>query len=86
MTPLDAVLLAALGHVVDAPDVEAGFERVKELTGADFDFASFRFALAAAIREGLLLEPIRLPPGALHCHWRLELTPKGLAAARAAAR
>jgi hypothetical protein len=83
MTARDTVLVAALRHLVDEPNVEAGFERVVELTGAGLDFPSFRDAVASAIRDGLLVEPVRLPEGALQCHWRLELTPKGLAAARA---
>jgi hypothetical protein len=86
MTPRDTVLLAALRHVVDEANLEAGFERVVALTGADLDVSAFREAVAAAIRDGLLVEPVRLPEGALQCHWRLELTPKGLAAARAASR
>ena len=32
---------------------------------------------------GLIREPVRIPEGALHCHWRLELTPAGVVAARA---
>ena len=40
-------------------------------------------ALAACLRDGLIREPVRLPEGALQCHWRLELTPKGVAAGRA---
>jgi hypothetical protein len=40
--------------------------------------------VAACLRDGLIREPVRLPEGALQCHWHLELTPKGVAAARAA--
>ena len=39
-------------------------------------------ALAALLAEGLIHEPLRLEPGSLHCHWRLELTPSGRHAAR----
>ena len=39
--------------------------------------------VAACLRDGLIREPVRLPAGALQCHWRLELTPDGVAAARA---
>ena len=35
--------------------------------------------LLSALRDGLIREPIRLPEGALQCHWHLELTPKGVA-------
>ena len=34
------------------------------------------------LRDGLIREPIRLEPQALQCHWRLELTPDGVALAR----
>ena len=43
-----------------------------------------RAALAAAVQNivtaGLAYEPVRLPPGALQCHWHLELTARGQAA------
>jgi hypothetical protein len=42
----------------------------------------FRDAVAACQRDGLIREPVRLPEGTLQCHWHLELTPKGVAAAR----
>jgi hypothetical protein len=35
------------------------------------------------LHERLIQEPIRLPEGALQCHWHLELTPKGVQVARA---
>ncbi len=42
----------------------------------------FRDAIDACLRDGLIREPIRLPEGALQCHWRLELTPNGVAEVR----
>jgi hypothetical protein len=45
-------------------------------------FDAFCDAVATCLRDGLIREPIRLPEGALQCHWHLELTPKGVAAAR----
>ena len=42
------------------------------------DYHAFCDAVAACLREGLIREPIRLPEGALQCHWHLELTPKGV--------
>ena len=38
--------------------------------------------LAALLREKLIRDPIRLEDQALQCHWRLELTPAGVARAR----
>ena len=46
------------------------------------DAAACATAVATLIAEGLIHDPVRLAPGALHCHWRLELTPSGRAAAR----
>jgi hypothetical protein len=53
------------------------------LTGGAVDETTFRAAVAAALRDRLIHEPIRLPEGALQCHWHLGLTPKGVAATRA---
>jgi hypothetical protein len=48
--------------------------------------AGGRAVIAAAVHEivaaGLAHEPVRLPPGALQCHWHLELTARGQAAAQ----
>jgi hypothetical protein len=49
---------------------------------ADVTFDAFRDAVGACLRDGLIREPIRLPEGALQCHWHLELTPAGVATAR----
>jgi hypothetical protein len=76
------LLTTAFGHVISEPNIEAGFERVRSLGNASIDYQSFCDAVAACLREGLIFEPIRLPEGALQCHWHLELTPKGVAAAR----
>ncbi len=79
-----ALLLAtAFRHVINEPNIEAGYERFGELTCNAMDEEAFREAVAAALRNGLIREPIRLPEGALQCHWRMELTAEGVAAARA---
>ncbi len=79
-----AVLLGvAFRNTVSEPNVEAGFERVRDLAGVPLDARAFHAALAECVRDGLVREPVRLPEGALQCHWRLELTPAGVAAARA---
>ncbi len=85
MTP-DArglLLTTAFRGVINEPNIEAGFERFAALTGEAVDFGAFRDAVADCLRDGLIHEPIRLPEGALQCHWHLELTPKGVSAARA---
>jgi hypothetical protein len=84
---MDAVALlltTAFRHVIDAVNIEAGYERFAELTSGAVGEDAFRDAVAACLRDGLIREPVLLPEGALQCHWRLELTPRGVAAARAA--
>jgi hypothetical protein len=46
------------------------------------DAVAFHAAVAEALAAGLIREPVILPPGALQCHWRLDLTPQGVARAR----
>jgi hypothetical protein len=77
------LLTTAYRHVIKEPSVEAGYTRFAELIGGALDYGAFRDAVDARLREGLICEPVRLPEGALQCHWHLELTPKGVAAARA---
>ena len=79
------LMATAFRHVIREPNIEAGFERYRAITG-DGDYDAFRDAVAACLREGLIREPIRLPEGALQCHWQLELTPEGVAAARSVMR
>jgi len=86
---MDAVALlltTADRHAIGEPNIEAGFARFRWLVAGEIDFAAFCDAVAACQRDGLIREPIRLPEGALQCHWRLELTAAGRAAARAAGR
>ncbi len=79
-----ALLTVAFRHVISEPNIEAGYDRFRAIAGDAIGFDAFRDAVAQCLREGLIREPIRLPEGALQCHWHLELTPKGVAAARAA--
>ena len=81
--PRDILLAVAFRHSVTEATIEAGLERVQALAGADLTAAALHDALDACQREGLIHDPVRLSAGALHCHWRLELTPAGVAAARA---
>src|SRR5664279_2746356 len=86
---MDAVallLITAEQHAIGEPDIEAGFARFRSLVAEDIDFAAFCDAVAACQRDGLIREPVRLPETALQCHWRLELTEAGRAAAKAARR
>jgi len=75
------LLTAAFRHSINEANIEAGFERFRSVASAHVDYQAFCDAVAACLREGLVREPIRLPEGALQCHWHLELTPKGVEAA-----
>ncbi len=77
------LLLVAFRHVIDEPNIEVAYQRFAALSNGAADEGSFRDAIAICLRDQLIYEPIRLPEGALQCHWHLELTPKGVAAARA---
>ncbi len=78
-----ALLRVAFRNPITEPNIEAGYARFHMLDANAIDYAAFCEAIASCLREGLIREPIRLPEGALQCHWHLELTPKGVQAARA---
>ena len=79
---VEALIIVAFRHVINEPNIETGFERFVALTGQPVTYDEFCEAVAASLRDGLIREPIRLPEGALQCHWHLELTPAGVAAVR----
>ncbi len=83
MDALDLLQVTAFRHVIHEPNAEAACERFLALTGTSGDDRTFHDTVARALREGLVRDPIRLLEGALQCHWHLELTPAGVAAARA---
>jgi hypothetical protein len=76
------LLTTAFRHVINEPNIETGFERFAALAGIAVTYPAFCDAVAACVRDGLIHEPIRLPEGALHCHWHLKLTQAGAVAAR----
>jgi hypothetical protein len=82
MDTLARLLTTAFSHVISEPNIEAGYARFVGLAGVDVGLDAFCDAVAACLRDGLIREAIRLPEGALQCHWHLELTPAGVAAAR----
>jgi len=83
MTDSQVLLLATVfRHRINEPNIEMGFEQFVALTGSVIGYDVFCDIVIACLREGLIREPIRLPEGALQCHWHLELTPNGVAAAR----
>ena len=76
------LLRLALSHFVTADNAEDAFERVQAISPEKMDAALFHEAVALCLREGLIRDPIRIEEGALQCHWKLELTPKGVQLAR----
>ena len=80
---LATLLRVGFRHAVSAPNAEAACEQVQALADQPLGASDFHDAVAEALRRGLIREPLRIPDGALQCHWRLELTPGGVAAARA---
>jgi hypothetical protein len=76
------LLSTAFRHVINEPDIEAGFAQFTALTRTSTTYDAFRDAVASCLHDRLIHEPIRLPEGALQCHWHLELTCAGVAAAR----
>jgi hypothetical protein len=76
------VLTVAFRHTINEANIEAGYSQFVALAGFALHYDAFCDAIAACLSQGLISEPIRLPEGALQCHWRLELTPAGVAAAR----
>ena len=82
MDPLTLLLMAAYRNRIIEANAEAGFGRIAALCNSTFSEDAFREALAAALRERLIFDPVRLPEGALQCHWHLELTPAGVARCR----
>jgi len=82
MDAIAILLTTAFRHAIDEANIEAGYLRFAALANTSLDYGSFCDAVAACISEGLIHEPIRLPEGALQCHWHLELTPAGVTAVR----
>lgn len=78
----DLLLATAFQHRINEPNIDAGFEQFIALTGQSVTYDAFCDAVAACLRDGLIREPIRLPEGALQCHWHLELTAAGVQSAR----
>jgi hypothetical protein len=82
MDATSQLLRTAFRHRIIEPNIEAGFDRVRALTRQALDYQAFCDAVAACVRHGFIHEPVRLPEGALQCHWHLELTAKGLSQVR----
>jgi hypothetical protein len=76
------LLTTAFRHSINEPNIEAAFQRFVTLTKGTTSYDAFCAAVADCLQGGLIHAPIRLPEGALQCHWHLERTPKGVNDAR----
>ena len=74
------LLQVGLRHPIDAPTADDAAAMIKALAGQDIP--DFYATIAACLTQGWIEEPIRLEDHALQCHWRLVLTPAGVAEAR----
>jgi hypothetical protein len=77
----DALLRVVLARPVIADTMEDGLDVLIERLGGDMSRVTVAAAVQDAVAAGLAHEPVRLPPGALQCHWHLELSPRGQEAA-----
>jgi len=82
VSPAETVLFSAWKGAVTADNAEDGFARIRAITGSAMSNAEIADAVADCLRRRLIREPVRLPEGALQCHWTLELTQAGADAVR----
>jgi hypothetical protein len=82
MTPAETLLRVAFRHPIREDDADSGISRLAAIAGGALTADEWRAVVAEAVAAGTLHDPVRLPAGALQCHWHLELTPAGVAAAR----
>ena len=76
------ILRAAWKGAVTADSAENGFAHIRAITGSKLGNTELAAAVAACVAGKKIHEPIRLPEGALQCHWTLELTAAGIDAVR----
>ena len=72
MTAREAVLAAARAGL-RADTAEEGFAEIRRGIGGAWSDAELADAVASAVAERVVRDPVRLLPGALQCHWKLEL-------------
>lgn len=76
MTAREAVLAAARAGL-RAETAEEGFATIRAITGTPFKDTELAHAVAQAVADGALRDPVRLEVGALQCHWKLETVANG---------
>lgn len=80
----DALLRILRDRPTIADTMEDGLDILIQRLGRAMPRASIATAVQQAVADGLAYEPVRLPLGALQCHWHFELTPRGQEAAQQA--
>ena len=81
---LNVLLLHLFRDRITAPNAEGGIEHLAARADCHAGSDEWRMAVTEALAAGYVHDPVRLPAGALQCHWHLELTPQGVEAARLA--
>ncbi len=79
---LGPLLMVIFRQRVTAPDSDSGLAHLAASSDREGSVDEWRTAVADALAGGYVHDPVRLPAGALQCHWHLELTPRGVEAAR----
>ncbi len=83
MSPLlGPLLLVTFRQRIVAPDSDAGLAHLGASADRVASVDEWRTAVADALAAGYIHDPVRLPAGALQCHWHLELTPDGVETVR----
>jgi hypothetical protein len=79
---LETLLRVAFRRRITAPDMDAGIARLAASADRDASPDAWRTAVVEALAAGYIHDPVRLPAGALQCHWHLELTARGVETVR----
>lgn len=79
---LRPLLLTIFCQRITAPDSDAGLAHLAASADREASVHEWRTAVADALAARYIHDPVRLPAGALQCHWHLELTPNGVETAR----
>jgi hypothetical protein len=74
---MNDLLRALAKHSVIADTVEDGLDILATRLPPGLSRAVLAQMVRDAVAAGLCPDPVRLPPGALQCHWHLELSRKG---------
>lgn len=74
-----ALLRTIADQPIRADTMEEGLDVLAMRLPGGLSRAALAETVQATVAAGLCRDPVRLPAGALQCHWYLELSPKGRA-------